>query len=63
MCILGLTEPMSTLLDTLGYAFAMSRKNLNGVSAAEYLGHLYGTDEILSYPFYDNPHNRYVLFI
>ena len=54
---------MSTLLDTLGNAFAMSRKNLNGVSAAEHLDHLYGTDEILSYPFYDNPHNRYVLFI
>ena len=41
----------------------MSRKNMNGVSAAEYLGHLYGTDEILTYPCYDNPLNRYVIFL
>ena len=41
----------------------MSRKNANGMSGPEFLGHMYGTDEILTYPLYDNPHNRSVISI
>ena len=41
----------------------MSRKNANGMSGPEFLGHMYGTDEILTYPLYDNPHNRSVISV
>ena len=37
----------------------MTAKNVDkGMSTLEFLGQTYATDEIITYPLYDNPHNR-----